>query len=85
MVFAALRARGESAREFIFRLKGIAMLCLSRRLNETIVIGHHIRVTVARVRGKKVVLRIDAPRDVNIRRGELEERDATGPVADAGH
>jgi len=35
--------------------------------------------------GKKVVLRIDAPRDVNIRRGELEERDATGPVADAGH
>jgi len=50
------------------------MLCLSRRLNETIIIGKDIRVTVARVRGGKVTLRIDAPKDTKILRGELEGR-----------
>jgi carbon storage regulator len=37
------------------------MLVLSRRKNQTIVIGHNIRVTVARIDRDKVRLAIHAP------------------------
>jgi carbon storage regulator len=49
------------------------MLCLTRSLGETIVIGENIRVTVTRIRGREVRLTIDAPRQVNIARAELLE------------
>jgi carbon storage regulator len=47
------------------------MLVLSRKLNESIVIGDHIRVTVVGIRGNHVRLGIEAPGDVSIMREEL--------------
>jgi carbon storage regulator len=47
------------------------MLVLSRRLNETIRIGADIRVTVLAVKGGKVQLGLEAPREVPILRAEL--------------
>ena len=47
------------------------MLVLSRKLNEQIIIGDNIRITVVAVRGNQVRLGFEAPRDVNIQRQEL--------------
>ena len=47
------------------------MLVLSRKINETIVIGGNIRVTMTAIRSRQVRLAIDAPPDVRIIRQEL--------------
>jgi carbon storage regulator len=47
------------------------MLILSRRLNEKIVIGDNIIVSVVEVRGDQVKLGIDAPRSVKVFREEV--------------
>ncbi|MFM9965910.1 MAG: carbon storage regulator CsrA [Planctomycetaceae bacterium] len=47
------------------------MLVLSRKPNESIVINDQIVVTVIEVRGDKVRLGIQAPRDVPIHRSEV--------------
>jgi carbon storage regulator len=47
------------------------MLVLTRRVDERIMIGDSITVTVLEVRGDSVRLGIDAPRDVEIVREEL--------------
>lgn len=57
------------------------MLVLSRRRNESIVIGNEIRIVVVEVRGDRVRLGIEAPRDHPIHRAEVlnairEEREA---------
>ena len=52
------------------------MLVLSRKLNQEILIGDNIRITVLKVKGNTVRLGIDAPRDVHVLRGELEGVDA---------
>ena len=49
------------------------MLVLSRKLNETIVIGDNIRVTLLGIDGDKRKLGVDAPRDVKVFREELLE------------
>ncbi len=49
------------------------MLVLSRRSNQSIVIGNSIRVTIVDVRGDKVRLGIDAPRDIAVHREEVSE------------
>jgi carbon storage regulator len=49
------------------------MLVLSRHKFETIVIGHDITITVAEIRGDKVRLAIDAPREVSVHRQEVYE------------
>jgi carbon storage regulator len=46
------------------------MLVLSRKQNESIFIDGRITVTVAEIRGGRVRLAIDAPRDVPIDRAE---------------
>jgi carbon storage regulator len=50
------------------------MLVLSRKKDETIVIGDNIIVTVVEIRGDKVRLGFDAPRDVTIHRREIYEK-----------
>lgn len=47
------------------------MLVLSRKRNESVVINDQIVVTVIDVRGDKVRLGIQAPRDVPIHRSEV--------------
>lgn len=47
------------------------MLVLSRLINETIVIGDNIRITVVGVRGDKVRLGIEAPKEVSVHRSEV--------------
>ena len=47
------------------------MLVLSRKQNDSLVIGDDIRVTVVQVKGNKVRLGIEAPAHVNILRSEL--------------
>lgn len=49
------------------------MLVLSRKKNEAIIIGGGITVTVIDVRGDKVRLGIEAPRDVSVHRSEVAE------------
>ena len=47
------------------------MLVLSRKKNESIVINDNIVVTVVDIRGDKVRLGFDAPKDVPIHRREV--------------
>lgn len=47
------------------------MLVLSRKKNESIVIDEHIVITVVEIRGDKVRLGIQAPREVPIHRSEV--------------
>jgi len=54
------------------------MLVLSRLESQRIRIGNDIVITVVRIEGHSVRLGIDAPRDVNIRREELEPKDEGG-------
>jgi carbon storage regulator len=49
------------------------MLVLSRKKNESIVIDESIVITVVEIRGDKVRLGIEAPRDVSIHRNEVFE------------
>ncbi|WP_437229341.1 carbon storage regulator CsrA [Planctomicrobium sp. SH661] len=49
------------------------MLVLSRKKNESIVIDERIVITVIEIRGDKVRLGIEAPRDVAIHRNEVYE------------
>lgn len=49
------------------------MLVLSRKSNESIVIGGEIRVTVVEIRGDKVRLGIVAPNEVKVNREEIEK------------
>ena len=45
------------------------MLVLSRRVNEQLVIGNDVVITVQRISGNRITLGIEAPRQVRIRRG----------------
>jgi carbon storage regulator len=52
------------------------MLVLSRQLNEGITINHNVHIVVVDVRGDKVRLGIDAPKDVAVNRDEVEKMNA---------
>jgi carbon storage regulator CsrA len=47
------------------------MLVLSRKLQQEILIGDNVKVTVLKVKGNTVRLGIEAPRSVRVVRGEL--------------
>jgi carbon storage regulator len=51
----------------------MAMLVLSRKTDEVVVIGGVIRVMVLEIRGNVVRLGIDAPDDVTIHRQEVHD------------
>jgi len=59
------------------------MLVLSRLEGQVIKIGDNIRVTIVEVRGDKVRVGIDAPRDVQVLRAELLEQTPEGSDNDA--
>ena len=56
------------------------MLVLSRKPMERIHIGDSVVVTLLEVRGNKARIGIDAPKDIHVLRGELQEQvsDASG-------
>jgi carbon storage regulator len=58
--------------ELSFR-KEFTVLVLSRQRNESIVIGDDIVITVVDVRGDKVKLGIEAPKEVPVHRREVYE------------
>jgi carbon storage regulator len=49
------------------------MLVLSRKKNESIIINDNITVTIIEIRGDKVRLGIEAPKDVTVHRREVYE------------
>lgn len=49
------------------------MLVLSRKKGESIVIGDNIVLTIVEVRGDKIRLGIEAPRDVPVHRKEISD------------
>lgn len=55
-------------------------LVLSRKVSEEIIIGDNITVKVIEIRGDKVRLLVDAPRDMNVNRREIAEK-----IAKDGH
>lgn len=58
------------------------MLVLSRKLNEGIVIAGGIKVVIVEVRGDKVRLGIEAPKDVPVHRQEVQDAiDRNRPAA----
>ncbi len=50
------------------------MLVLTRKVNQSIVIGDDIEVVVLEVRGEQIRLGIKAPRDVVVHRKEIYEQ-----------
>jgi carbon storage regulator len=54
--------------------KELAMLILTRRVGETVVIGNDVTVTVLGVKGNQVRLGVNAPREVAVHREEIFER-----------
>jgi carbon storage regulator len=53
--------------------RGAVMLVLSRKKNESIIINDNITVTVIEIRGDKVRLGIEAPKDITVHRREVYE------------
>lgn len=49
------------------------MLVLSRKKDERIIIGDNITIMVVEIRGDKVRLGIDAPKEVSVHRSEVFE------------
>jgi carbon storage regulator len=54
-----------------------AMLVLSRKEGEQLLIGDNIVLTISRISGNRVAIGIEAPRDVRIVRGELERHEVS--------
>lgn len=50
------------------------MLILTRRVNETLMIGDDIKITVLSVKGNQAQIGIEAPRDVDVHREEIYHR-----------
>ncbi len=59
------------------------MLVLSRKKNESVVIGDVIEVTVVEIRDDKVRVGVVAPKEVCVYRGEVHDAIANGPQAPA--
>jgi len=62
------------------------MLVLTRKVEESLILGGEIRITVLGISGDKVRLGVDAPQTVKILRGETvdQTRDANRQAAASG-
>ncbi len=50
------------------------MLILTRKSDESIIIGNNIKIKVLKVQGNQVHIGIDAPRDLSVYREEIYEQ-----------
>jgi len=53
------------------------MLVLTRNVNQTLVIGDDVRITVLGIKGNQARIGIDAPKSVSIMREELYNKGVT--------
>ncbi len=64
------------------------MLVLSRKKNESIIINDNITIVVVEIRGDKVRLGVEAPKEVPVHRSEVMDRihqnEAARKAAEAG-
>jgi carbon storage regulator len=49
------------------------MLVLTRKMNESVVINDNITIVVVEIRGDKVRLGIEAPKDITVHRKEIHD------------
>lgn len=61
------------------------MLVLSRKKNESIVINNDITIVVVEIRGDKVRLGVEAPREVPVHRREVYDAIQRGHEHEAGN
>ena len=54
------------------------MLILTRRVDESLVIGDNVTVTILGVKGDQVSIGVDAPHDVAVHREELAQKQGSG-------
>ena len=59
------------------------MLILTRRINESLVIGDDVTVTILGIKGNQVRIGVDAPRDVSVNREELAHKGDETPTSRA--
>lgn len=52
------------------------MLVLSRKEAQEIMIGEHIAVSIIKIRNGKIKIGIDAPKNINIMRAEINDSHA---------
>lgn len=50
------------------------MLVLSRKVNQSIVIGEDVRIVVVSIERDQVKLGIEAPRELTVNRSEVDEK-----------
>ena len=55
------------------------MLILTRKVNESLIVGDDITITVLGVKGNQVRIGVDAPKDVAVYREEIYQRIADKP------
>lgn len=60
------------------------MLVLSRKENESIVIGDNITIRVVKIGGGRVRLGITADKSVNVRRGEVTKKGVSDAESEPG-
>jgi carbon storage regulator len=50
------------------------VLILTRKVGESVLIGHGIKVSILAVKGNQVRVGIDAPKDISVHREEVRAR-----------
>jgi len=60
------------------------VLILSRRTDESIVIGDEVTITILSVKGKQVRIGVTAPPDVSVHREEIYQRIQSGETIEQG-
>lgn len=63
----------------VIGIGGVLMLALSRKTNESIMLGDDIEVTILEVKGEQVKVGIKAPKEVPIFRKEIYGQKESNP------